>query len=206
MPLSCVFQTVVGLLQALWWDEFHIPFSYWLEPFSKSRGPPGSCVKQEVLWKWFISGAQEAFASEDWSLDLAQLLWTSLSLHTCVCACVNAEDVLLYSDMSHTVEMFICLLRKKKDESHFYGQEAFQSALSVFLIATVLLPTLMNSLGMCNMFEDKILLICFWSLSRNTRQEFTSLLHVLVWCFDKVTPLHLAYVYENSLATWKELA
>lgn len=206
MPLSCVFQTVVGLLQALWWDEFHIPFSYWLEPFSKSRGPPGSCVKQEVLWKWFISGAQEAFASEDGSagsgtafMNISQPAYVCV----CLCECWGHSPVLWYEPYSGNVYL---LVKEKKYESHFYGQEAFQSALPVFLIATVLLPTLMNSLGMCNTFEDKILLICFWSLSRNTRQEFTSLLHVLVWCFDKVTPLHLAYVYENSLATWKELA
>lgn len=203
MPLSRVFQTVVGLLQALRWDKFHIPFSYWLEPFSKSRGPPGSCVKQGVLWKWFISGAQEVFAYEDWSAESGTAFMNiSQPAYVCVCLCERWGHSLVLWYEPYSGNVYLLVKEKKKMRAIFMAKKLFsQSALPVFLIATVLLPTLMNSLGMCNMFEDKILLICFWSLSRNTRQEFTSLVHVLVWCFDKVTPLHLAYVYENSLAT-----
>lgn len=80
--------------------------------------------------------------------------------------------------------MFLCLLKKKKKED---GKRIFmakrllsQSALPSVSVASVLAPTLMNSLGTHNVFEDKILLICFWSLSRNTRQELTSLAHILV--------------------------
>lgn len=64
----------------------------------------------------------------------------------------------------------------------------------------------MKFLGTDNIFEDKILLICFWSLRRNTRTyKFCTCTCVMRGkrVFDKVTSLHLAFMHENLLAYWK---
>lgn len=125
MPSSRVLQPVVGLLQSLWWDKFHIPFSYWLELFSKSRGPPGSCVKWGVLWKWFLSGAQEAFASEDQSAGSGTAFMNiSQPAYVCVYLCERWGHSLVvwYEPCSENVYL---LVKEKKWWEPFLWPRSF---------------------------------------------------------------------------------